>query len=190
MMISPLCTQITFDEAVKLLPGSKVGVYIHSSLPDDLGIQYQSYTQGTDIVGLSEHLVIWPGLGHTSNIPFDDQEGWYRSWRGFCGAVGYKANLKGWTTAEHHKFPRKLKEQVKTLLLCYETAGSSKYTHVSPVAKSRKRLYSASNEDDTVRNSLSSEKPIFTVMKTLPRYVLYHIMEFMVGWFHTIANVI
>jgi hypothetical protein len=50
-----------------MLPGETWSIYIHSSLPDDLGLQYQSYAKD-HIVGEDEHLVIYPGLGHTVDI--------------------------------------------------------------------------------------------------------------------------
>ena len=61
---------IRFDTPLTMLPRSTCGIYIHSSLPDDLGIQYQSYREG-DTVAQSEHLVILTGLGHTGSEPFD-----------------------------------------------------------------------------------------------------------------------
>ena len=47
-----------------MLPHSKHGFYCHSSLPDDLGIQYQSYAQD-DVVAEDEYVRVLPGLGHT-----------------------------------------------------------------------------------------------------------------------------
>ena len=39
-------------------------IFKSSSLPDDLGIQYQSYRRD-DIVAYDDVLVIYPGVGHT-----------------------------------------------------------------------------------------------------------------------------
>lgn len=47
-----------------LLPRGRRAFYIHSSLPDDLGIQYQAYRED-EIILESEHIVVYPGLGHT-----------------------------------------------------------------------------------------------------------------------------
>ena len=52
------------DEPFRMLPHSKHGFYCHSALPDDLGIQYQSYAQ-TEVVAEDECITLWPGLGHT-----------------------------------------------------------------------------------------------------------------------------
>lgn len=47
-----------------MLPHSRHGFYCHSSLPDDLGIQYQSYAHD-DVVAEDDVLRLLPGLGHT-----------------------------------------------------------------------------------------------------------------------------
>jgi hypothetical protein len=57
-------TEIFFDKKVTLLPRSRKAFYVHSGLPDDLGIQYQSYRE-EDVVAENEHLLVLPGLGHT-----------------------------------------------------------------------------------------------------------------------------
>lgn len=49
-----------------MLPHSRHGFYCHSSLPDDLGIQYQSYAQD-DVVAEDEYVRVLPGLGHTGS---------------------------------------------------------------------------------------------------------------------------
>jgi hypothetical protein len=100
-----------------LLPHQKRGLYCHSGLPDDLGIQYQSYSK-ENVVGEDEHIALLPGLGHTGSVPFDENHGWYRSWRGLAGSVAYKARRKGWTPFQHAIFPEELKDAVRTLLLC------------------------------------------------------------------------
>ena len=50
-----------------ILPHSRRGLYVHSGLPDDLGIQYQSYAK-SDVVAEDEHVVLHPGLGHTVTV--------------------------------------------------------------------------------------------------------------------------
>lgn len=121
-----------FSRPITLLPGETLAVYCHSSLPDDLGIQYQSYRTERDIVALSPHLVVWPGLGHTASVPFDDEHGWYRSWRGIAGTIEYRARVKGWNLWEHKVFPAALRAQVKALLLTYASSGGSQYVARSP----------------------------------------------------------
>ena len=53
-----------------MLPHSRHGFYCHSSLQDDLGIQYQSYNKN-DVVAEDDYLRVHPGLGHTGSEPFD-----------------------------------------------------------------------------------------------------------------------
>jgi hypothetical protein len=110
--------EIFFDRPIKLLPHGRRGIYCHSGLPDDLGIQYQSYPSKDAIVAQDQFITLLPGLGHTGSDPFDEQHGWYRSWRGLAGTVSYKAKWKGWNPWEHRLFTRELKDAVKTMLLC------------------------------------------------------------------------
>ena len=53
-----------FNTPFTMQPHSKHGFYCHSSLPDDLGIQYQSYGKD-DVVAQDEFITVLPGLGHT-----------------------------------------------------------------------------------------------------------------------------
>jgi hypothetical protein len=69
--------EVVLDEPFVILPHSRHGIYCHSSLPDDLGIQYQSYEKNA-VVAKDEHIRVSSGLGHTGSEPFDDQHGWYR----------------------------------------------------------------------------------------------------------------
>lgn len=50
----------------RLQPYKRRGLYVHSNLPDDLGIQYNSFSK-KQIVAQNEHLRIMPGLGHTGS---------------------------------------------------------------------------------------------------------------------------
>jgi hypothetical protein len=104
-------------EPIKLLPHQRRGIYCHSSLPDDLGIQYQSYAKD-NIVAEDKFIRILPGLGHTGARPFDDIDGWYRGYRALAGQVYYSAKWKAWSPFQHTMFPRPLKDAVLTMLLC------------------------------------------------------------------------
>lgn len=53
-----------FNKKVTVLPRKRQAFYVHSGLPDDLGIQYQSYDED-EVVAENEHLMVLPGLGHT-----------------------------------------------------------------------------------------------------------------------------
>lgn len=48
-------TEIVFEKPVVLLPGTTRGIYVHSALPDDLGLQYQT-TRGAEIADEDEHI--------------------------------------------------------------------------------------------------------------------------------------
>lgn len=143
-------TTIPLSQPVTLLPHSVRALYVHSDLPDDLGIQYQSYA-GNARVGESEHVILHPGLGHTSSEPFDEFNGWYRAYRGLAGVVTYTCRRKGWSPAEHRLFPVPLREAVRCLLLCHTR---------------------------TVWNHANGGVTPHPLLK-LPTHVLYHIMELM-----------
>lgn len=116
-MILLFLEQIPFDVPVKLLPHTCRALYCHSGLPDDLGIQYQSYKK-TDLVAADDHIEIRPGLGHTGAEPFDETHGWYRAHRALSGSVSYTVQRKGWTPFEHKIFPTPLRNAVVSLLMC------------------------------------------------------------------------
>ena len=67
--------EIKFDIPVKLLPHQRRGLYCHSGLPDDLGIQYQSYPKEA-CIAQDNMITVLPGLGHTGSEPFDETHGW------------------------------------------------------------------------------------------------------------------
>mmetsp|Transcript_22148 Transcript_22148/g.71727 ORF Transcript_22148/g.71727 Transcript_22148/m.71727 type:complete len:504 (-) Transcript_22148:1065-2576(-) len=104
-------------------PRTRRGMYIHSNLPDDLGLQYQSY-HNLQTVALDEYIAVHPGAGHTSCIPFDNERGWWRVHRGPAGMITYTARLKRWTKATHEEFPSEFKASVKACLLAQHRAGS------------------------------------------------------------------
>lgn len=90
-----------------MLPHSRQGFYCHSGLPDDLGIQYQTFSKN-QIVAEDDIITVYPGLGHTGSEPFDQVNGWYKSYRGPCGNISYRSIHKGWNIAQHSLFPKEL----------------------------------------------------------------------------------
>lgn len=138
-----------------MLPHQRKALYCHSSLPDDLGIQYQSYRK-SDIVASDEFIALHPGLGHTGSEPFDDQQGWYRSYRGPAGSIRYCAKWKGWSPFEHAIFPLPLKSAVMTMLLCHN-----------------RQLQSTVGAEGAITSNI-----LYTI-SSLPRYLIYYILEFM-----------
>lgn len=143
--------EISFTQPVKMLPNSVRGFYCHSSLPDDLGIQYQS-CRVDDIIAEDEILSIHPGLGHTGSNPFDEVHGWYRSYRSLAGSIQYRARRKGWQVTHHNKFPKVMKDSILETIKCHH--------HMNPYhANFAQRLG----------------------FGHLPRFVVFHIFEYMVS---------
>mmetsp|Transcript_12713 Transcript_12713/g.24117 ORF Transcript_12713/g.24117 Transcript_12713/m.24117 type:complete len:425 (-) Transcript_12713:125-1399(-) len=112
------CHRIELDSPLVLLPGQRRGLYVHSNLPNDLGIQYQSYSRNTPFAQ-SEHVTLHPGLGHTSSIPFDREHGWYRGLRGLAGEVTYTAQVKMWSPNTHRVFPQNMQQAARSLIMCH-----------------------------------------------------------------------
>jgi len=197
--------EIVFDKPVKLLPHSRRGLYCHSGLPDDLGIQYQSYPSKDSVVARDDYLTLLPGLGHTGSAPFDDVNGWYRSWRGLAGSVAYRAKWKGWSPMEHRLFPTELKDAVRTMLLCQgrereEVAAASLKGEESDLKRAAGSSSSSGGssssagamECDIVGTDVDVNVSLYAAPKLvpspqsfklskLPKYVVYNILEY-VHW--------
>mmetsp|Transcript_1550 Transcript_1550/g.2162 ORF Transcript_1550/g.2162 Transcript_1550/m.2162 type:complete len:553 (-) Transcript_1550:1301-2959(-) len=157
--------EVKFSTPVVIQPYSRRALYCHSGLPDDLGIQYQSYRKD-DVIAEDDYIALLPGLGHTGSEPFDETHGWYRAYRGLAGGLSYRASWKGWTPQTHNSFPLPLQKAVKTVLLC-EMASRSQA--LVPVQNS------SSKQSSSKRTVSIGSLPIFT---------LYHIFEFMnYNWF-------
>lgn len=191
-------------------PHQRRAFYAHSGLPDDLGIQYQSYRR-TDIVAQDEYIRLLPGLGHTGSTPFDENQGWYRSYRGLAGAVSYHVRWKGWTPVEHAIFPTPLREAVRTMLLCNlrnpaitaaqcsqaqersDSVNSSSSSAITRPMVGGATAADAAMMDDQLTASSPVSSTILVAMEGgtnsqrrltlfhLPVYVIYYILEFMVS---------
>ena len=208
-------TELTFDKKVTVLPRQRRAFYIHSGLPDDLGIQYQSYAED-DVVAESEHILLLPGLGHTVSImfdtvnvtlielcgfvkgsdPFDEVNGWYRAYRGLAGNIRYKAKRKGWNIWEHSYFPEPLRRAVYTMLLLNARASNMvlehrlNNMHNDRVNSSKRRAitdssyYHQPTSDYMPLDAFDMQAmegiPPGVLLMSLPQYVVYYIMEFMV----------
>ena len=117
--------RIQLARPVRILPGGCSAIYIHSSLPDDLGIQYRSTMDPDEVTLENDHLRIMPGVGHTGSRPFDTRRGygWYRANRTLCGSVEYRQLERVWRVAEHAEFPMPLRAAVFTMLCANQRAG-------------------------------------------------------------------
>lgn len=171
--------EIKLDTPIRILPHSARGFYCHSGLPDDLGIQYQSY-QRHSVVAEDQYVAILPGLGHTGSEPFDEVHGWYRAFRGLAGSIRYTAKWKGWSPFNHSEFPPALKKGVKALLLCQNCRNP----HAVAANTGEVARVSADVGSNVV--TTGSRKLCFS---DLPVYVVYNIMEFMHwDWFQEIEE--
>jgi len=111
------CREVKLNTPLTVLPHHTIGLYVHSALPDDLGIQYQSYhRQGP--FAQDDNMALYPGLGFTGMRPFDTRAGWYRLNRGLTGQLSYFAVPCRWRLNTHSMFPKAVKATVRTLLLC------------------------------------------------------------------------
>lgn len=170
--------EIKLNTPLIVPPHSRRALYCHSGLPDDLGIQYQSYPKSA-VVAEDEYLRVLPGLGHTGSRPFDDQHGWYRSYRGLAGSVAYSMQWKGWSIPRHIEFPLPLKQAVKSMLLCnYRLARL-------PQSSSSLGTDSAAAIEDiqpVVRKRVAG-------LGQLPVQVVFNILEFMhFDWFEEVIE--
>jgi hypothetical protein len=116
--------EIVFDHPVRIKPGQIRALYVHSALPDDLGIQYQSF-RGSNSIAQDEIVSLLPGLGHTGPRPFNS--GWYRGLRGLAGAISYTAMLRTWTPLTHHESPLSMRASVATVSEFYPHNTTSRH---------------------------------------------------------------
>ena len=66
-------SSMELKDPVKLRPGSRYSIYIHSSRNDDLAIVYDN--QRRKVTHDDRFLSVYPGMAHISPIPFDNH-GW------------------------------------------------------------------------------------------------------------------
>jgi hypothetical protein len=171
--------EILFRKPINMLPGQTVAVYLHSGLPDDLGIQYQTYNKES-IVAEDEHISVLPGLGHTGSQPFDEVHGWYRAYRGLAGGMSYRCRRKGWTIWDHTLFPEHFQEGVLTMLMCRERSLNVLYRrrHLLLPAYASYALQDPSAISTMTPNPNLDRKRELGLLHT---HILYYIMEFMVS---------
>lgn len=117
--VDELC-ELHLQVPVRLAPGTTVGIYIHSQLPNDKGIVY-SNNRSDDFSYEDRVIRILPkGIAHTSPIPFSEhsmrQTQAWRHHREFVGSVRYGFRLLLWTPEAHYLFPRSFRVSVFTLL--------------------------------------------------------------------------
>lgn len=174
--------EIPLRKSLVLGPHEIKALYLHSSLPDDLGIQYQSFSKDA-IVAEDAHLSIHPGLGHTGSRPFDDEQGWYRSYRGPAGSFQYKIRPVAWSPQIHHRFPTFFKQAVWELLRCQNRMSLHYHACQFPELFSSPATSPQTIEydpQDPAREQLS-ELACCHILGRLPHHIIWHIIEFMVS---------
>jgi hypothetical protein len=133
---------------------------VHSNLPDDLGIQYNSFGEH-HVVAKDEHISVLPGLGHTGSSPFDERNGWYRAFRGPCGSLQYTVKWRRWSMVQHKSFPPSFRAAVRALLLCrnsIEHHPAAAAESASSVASGGSASAAAMDDGDYSITSSSSRK--------------------------------
>eukprot|EP00976_Prorocentrum_cordatum_P039998 812432-Prorocentrum_minimum.AAC.2 len=111
---SPCGLWVTYDPTVPDVPPERA--LCGERAPRAAPPTYQTYRRNVPFAG-SEHLELYPGLGHTSSMPFDRENGWYRGLRGLAGGLTYTARTKNWSPDTHHEFPPPLRQCVQTALM-------------------------------------------------------------------------
>jgi hypothetical protein len=109
---------------IRLAPGMKIGVYVHSEMPGDMALVYDNRRH--PITHEDQIIRIFPGFAHTSNRPFSAHGQWGGAWRPdreFVGRLRYGVRRLLWVPRHHHAFPRGFRRTVVTLLLCHKRPG-------------------------------------------------------------------
>jgi len=123
-------TEIPLKTPVWIHPMQIRGFYIHSQLPGDRGIQYQSCWKAQSSTCESTYVKVLPGVGHTSDKPFDGDYGWFRGPRTLAGAVSYAVYMSLWSPKVHKEFPEAFQSGLRLLLLCHHRPGN--FVHKLP----------------------------------------------------------
>ena len=120
------------QDTIKVRPGEKIGLYIHSKRPDDKGIVYDN--QKADVTHADKYIKVLPGLSHLSNQAFFSSQGWpsWRKKREFVGKVVYSCKYKLWAPRVHHRYPRKFRAMARTMLLVHKSMDKNSCFSIVP----------------------------------------------------------
>ena len=122
-------TQLTLDQPIRLYPGERCGIYVHSALPGDEGIVYDN--QRKHITFQDRCLKVHPGYAHLSNRPFGKHGFWGRPWRNnreFVGRMEYGVRWRMWQPNDiHRSFPVGFQKTVRR--------GPNACTQTQPLAQ-------------------------------------------------------
>ena len=122
-------TELVLPNPIRLQPGERVGIYVHSGLPGDEGLVYDN--QRHAVTYQDRVLKIYPGVAHLSNRPFGKRGFWGRPWRTgreFVGRMNYGVRWKMWQPNEIHRtFPVGFQKAVMTMIMASRREESLMY---------------------------------------------------------------
>ena len=112
--------RLELQRPVRLQPGEKIGVYVHSGLHGDQGLVYDN-RRGA-ISAQDANISVESGLAHISNTPFSPTGMWGFAWRRnrqFVGRVCYGVKYLLWQPAQsiHERFPVAFRRAVDVMLI-------------------------------------------------------------------------
>jgi hypothetical protein len=112
---------LEFDYPLSLPGGMRIGLYVHSTRPDDRAIVYDN--QRNSISHEDSFIQITSGCAHLVPRPFDSIGRWGWGWRPkreFVGRVSYGVKYFLWKPESkvHLKFPNSFEHAATTVLCC------------------------------------------------------------------------
>jgi len=122
-------TELRLPTPVRLRPGQRCGLYVHSALPGDEGIVYDN--QRKAVTYQDRCFRVLPGFAHLSCRPFGKRGFWGRPWRSsreFVGKISYGVLWKMWQPNQvHRSFPLGFQDAVKTMIMASRRPESLMY---------------------------------------------------------------
>ena len=112
---------IDITPPLSLPAGTVIGLYVHTSRPDDRGIVYDN--QRNSISHEDNFIKVTSGCAHLVSRPFDSRGNWGWGWRPkreFVGRLSYGVKYLLWKPAikVHSKFPPAFERATTTILCC------------------------------------------------------------------------
>ena len=120
--------ELRLDAPLRLRPGERCGLYVHSALPGDEAVVYDN--QRRAVTYEDRVFKVYPGFAHLSNRPFGKRGFWGRPWRShreFVGRMSYGVRWKMWQPAAHLAFPLGFRTAVLTMIMASRRPESLMY---------------------------------------------------------------
>mmetsp|Transcript_7136 Transcript_7136/g.13928 ORF Transcript_7136/g.13928 Transcript_7136/m.13928 type:complete len:359 (+) Transcript_7136:3-1079(+) len=172
--LSPL----PLDPPIQLKPGERVGIYVHSSEQGDRAIVYNN--QRSAETHKDDFITIFPGLAHTSSIPFHPIGFWgstsWRRHREFVGRMSFGAKFLLWNHSNHCHFPIEFQKAVEAALSLSDRKKSSSRSSSSS-SSSSSSFQRVSKKKGQGAGGGKSEK-IKKSKPVLPEAVIMYILNF------------